>query len=48
VVTVEIAEGYYPAIAIAEAERSRGDERIAGEAVERKRPECGGGRGKRG
>jgi len=46
VVAVEIAEGYYPAIAIAEAEGPCGDECVAGEAGWRKRPECGGGRGK--
>ena len=50
VVAVEIAERYYPAIAIAiaEAEGPRGDERVAGEVGRRKRPECGGGRGKEG
>jgi hypothetical protein len=48
VVAVKIAEGYYPAIAIAiaETEGPCGDERVAGEAGWRKRPECGGGRGK--
>jgi hypothetical protein len=48
VFAVEIAKGYYPAIAIDETEGPRRDERVAGEARGRKRSECGGRRGKEG
>ena len=36
VAAVKIAKGYYPTIAIAEAEGPRGDEHVAGEARGRK------------
>jgi hypothetical protein len=52
VVAIEIAKGYYPAIATAtataEAEGTPGDKRVTREVWGRKRSECSGRRGKEG